>query len=66
MTRKIKFRVKINLNERGCKVLLSNSYTNFILDLYKDYNISSVNAKRAINSDATKRGDIKELLIMNY
>ena len=54
------------LTERGSKVLLSNSYCNFILDLYSDYRIETVNAKRAINSDASKRGAIKEVLIMNY
>ena len=59
-------RVFDELNERGCKVLLSNSYTDFILELYKDYNISSVNAKRVINRDASKRGEIKEILVYNY
>jgi DNA adenine methylase len=59
-------RVFDELNERGCKVLLSNSYTDFILNLYKEYNILSVTAKRAINRDASKRGKIKELLISNY
>ena len=59
-------RVFDELNERGCKILLSNSYTDFILDLYKDYNISTVKAKRAINRDAPKRGEIKEILVSNY
>ena len=54
------------LTEIGSKVLISNSYCEFILDLYANYNIKEVKAKRAINSDATKRGDIKEVLIMNY
>ena len=54
------------LDERGCKVMLSNSYNDFILDLYKDYNIKTVSAKRAINSDASGRGKIKEVLIVNY
>lgn len=46
--------------------MLSNSYCDFILDVYKDFNISTLQAKRAINSDATKRGAIKEVLITNY
>jgi len=54
------------LNTKGCKVLLSNSGTDFIKDLYKDYKNVIVTASRAINSDATKRGYIEELLVMNY
>jgi len=54
------------LDERGCKVMLSNSYNDFILDLYKGYKINILQAKRAINSDAKKRGEIRELLITNF
>jgi DNA adenine methylase len=53
------------LDERGCKVMLSNSYNEFILDLYNDFKIVVLNAKRAINSNASKRGKIKEILVMN-
>ena len=55
-----------DLDERGCKVLLSNSSTDFIKDLYSDYTITEVKANRAINSVAAKRGKINELLIKNY
>ncbi len=54
------------LDGRGCMVMLSNSYNEFILDLYGNYRILTVDAKRAINSDASKRGEIKEVLILNY
>lgn len=54
------------LTKRGVKFLLSNSATAFIKDLYKDYDISVVHAKRAINADASKRGAIEEVLIRNY
>ncbi len=54
------------LTSRGIKFMLSNSATNFIQDLYKDYNIKIVTAKRAINSNAAKRGEIQEVLITNY
>lgn len=54
------------LTKRGVKFLLSNSATAFIKDLYKGYNISVVQAKRAINADASKRGAIEEVLIRNY
>lgn len=54
------------LNERGVRFLLSNSATSFIFDLYRDYNIRIIKANRSINSDATKRGEIDEVLIRNY
>jgi len=54
------------LDKRGCKVLLSNSNTEFVNQLYKEYNYSLVSAKRAINSNALKRGEIKEILVYNY
>lgn len=55
-----------DLTQRGIKFMLSNSATDFIKELYKDYNISIVHAKRAINSKASKRGAIEEVLIRNY
>ena len=54
------------LNSKGIKFLLSNSSCDFIEDLYKDYIIEHVNAKRAINANPDKRGDIQEVLIRNY
>ena len=53
------------LDDRGCKVMLSNSYNDFILDLYEDFKIVTLSAKRAINSNASKRGEIKEILVLN-
>ena len=55
-----------DLNQRGCKVMLSNSATEFIRDLYHDYTIINVEASRAINSNASRRGKIDELLVINY
>jgi len=56
------------LHKRGCKVMLSNSCTDFILDLYKDYQdtIIKVRATRSINSNALKRGRVEEVLVLNY
>ena len=57
-----------DLTTRGCKVLLSNSATDFIRDLYSDtnrYTIVAVEANRNINSVATSRGKISEFLIFN-
>ncbi|WP_211232566.1 DNA adenine methylase [Oleidesulfovibrio alaskensis] len=53
------------LNKKGTKFLLSNSDTRFIKELYRDYEVIPVKAKRAINSRADSRGDVAELLIKN-
>lgn len=61
------------LSERGCFMLLSNSdgrlangNDTFIDDLYQDYIIERVHARRNINSKPSKRGSITEVLIRNY
>ncbi len=54
------------LTKRGIKFMLSNSSTDFIRDLYSDYNIQIVQAKRAINSNASKRGNVDEVVVRNY
>lgn len=60
------YRVYKELDERGCYVMLSNSATDFIKVLYKEYNVNIVTAKRNINSKGTGRGAIDEVLITNY
>ncbi|AFZ15533.1 DNA adenine methylase (plasmid) [Crinalium epipsammum PCC 9333] len=55
-----------DLSSRGCNVLLSNAYTNFILELYSNYNQTKISAIRAINSNSSKRGKVDEILIKNY
>lgn len=54
------------LNEKGVKFMLSNSATEFIKEQYANYHIKIVKAKRSINSVASKRGDIDEVIIRNY
>lgn len=54
------------LNSKGIKFLLSNSDHPFIRDLYKEYEIITVKAKRSINSNGNKRGEINEILVRNY
>lgn len=60
----------LKLHKKGCFVMLSNSNTDFIKKLYsnldKKIKVHKVNATRMINSDATKRGKIKEVLVVNY
>lgn len=55
-----------NLTDRGIQFMMSNSATEFIFDQYKKYNITIVKAKRAINSVASKRGDVNEVVVRNY
>jgi DNA adenine methylase len=55
-----------DLNRRGIKFMLSNSATDFIKKQYSSYNIKIVRAKRTINSDATGRGQVDELVVRNY
>ncbi len=54
------------LNERGIKFMLSNSSTEFIRKQYSKYKITTVHAKRAINSVANRRGDVDEVVVRNY
>lgn len=54
------------LTARGLKFMLSNSATDFIRKQYAAYNVITVQAKRAINSDSTKRGEIDEVVVRNY
>jgi len=49
---------------RGVKVMLSNSDTPFIRSIYKGFRIDQVKCPRAINSNAAKRGDVDEVIII--
>jgi len=48
---------------RGCHVMLSNSDTPFIRSIYKGFKIDRVKCSRAINSNASRRGDVDEVII---
>ncbi len=54
----------MELKRRGCFVIASNSHCEFILDLYKDFDIKVVNAKRYINKIAERRNNINEVIIL--
>lgn len=60
------------LDKKGVFQLLSNSDpTNYVEDpffddLYSGHIIQRVDAKRMINSDASKRGALREILVRNY
>lgn len=60
-------------DNKGAKLMLSNSDPknidpddNFFDDLYSDFRIERVPAKRMINCDGGKRGAVEEILVMNY
>lgn len=55
-----------DLHRRGIRFMLSNSATPFIMEQYMDYNITIVQAKRAVNSVGRKRGDVDEVVVRNY
>ena len=56
------------LDSKGCKVLLSNSDSKDVADVFSDksWKIKKIQANRSINSNAKKRTGHFELLIKNY
>jgi DNA adenine methylase len=60
----------VELHKRGCFVMLSNSDTPFINQLYSNLNkkikIHKIEANRNINARASGRGKINEVLVTNY
>lgn len=51
------------LVKRGVRCVLSNSDTDVIRELYQDFEILTVPAKRAINSKVSKRGPVNEVVV---
>jgi DNA adenine methylase len=56
----------VDLDKRGVKFLLSNSSAPFVLNLYKHFKVDLVSASRSVNSVASKRGKVQEVLVKNY
>lgn len=54
------------LKDKGVYIMLSNSATNFIKDLYKDYKQINLSTKYSLGGKGANRGDKEELLIINY
>lgn len=61
------------LNQKGIRLMLSNSdpkninsNDNFFDEIYGDFKISRVPARRMINSDASKRDSINEIVVTNF
>jgi DNA adenine methylase len=58
--------VFVQLDGRGCKVMLSNSASFEVLKLYQGFEVTQVSARRSINSKADSRGPVNEVVIRNY
>ncbi len=58
--------VATTLAERGVRVMLSNSMTDFVRDLYRGFHIREVLATRVVNSRADRRGEVSEALITSF
>lgn len=61
----------VNLTDKKVKCLVSNSNTQFVQELYSSehcskFKIEIVSATRMINSDATGRGRVEEVLVRNW
>lgn len=54
------------LADRGVYIVLSNSYTDWVLARYKKFNILEVKARRSINSNGRGRAKISEAIITNF
>lgn len=53
------------LSKKGCYLILTNSSSPKILDLYKEFNIKIFNTKRNINSKGDKRSG-QDIIVTNY
>ena len=58
--------VYTELDRRGVKVMLSNSMTDRVRELYKNFTIHEVQASRPVNSRADRRGKVAEALVTNF
>lgn len=59
------FEVFKKLDAKECKVVHSNSDTDFIKELYSEFEIETIQANRFINSKSCGRGKINEVIIRN-
>jgi DNA adenine methylase len=54
------------LDEKGVRFMLSNSFTDMAMELYKRHKVEVVSAARAINAQGGGRGKVSELIVTNY
>ena len=58
--------VYAELDRRGCLVMLSNSDTPWVRQRYARFHIEDVRARRSINSKIDARGEVSEVVVLNY
>ena len=58
-------RIFTMLCEKKCKVIVSNSDTKLVRDLYKEYKMITVSSLRSINCQSNRRRGTRELIIYN-
>ena len=54
--------VALTLRNRGVNIMISNSDHEIVRELYMDFNIRGIQVGRAINSKATGRGKVGEVI----
>ncbi|VEU78290.1 adenine-specific DNA methyltransferase [Mycoplasmopsis columbinasalis] len=54
------------LNKKGVFLMMSNSNTKLVNDLYSEFNIQIVQAKRLVSADNKGRKNVEEVIITNY
>lgn len=59
-------KVAYDLADRGVLVMVSNSDLPFIRELYRDFRLHTVRARRVINSKPDARGAMNELVLTSY
>lgn len=54
------------LRDRGASVMLSNTATPFIRELYKDWNLHEISVRHNVGATSDRRGQVSELIITNF
>ncbi|MBI3073807.1 MAG: DNA adenine methylase [Deltaproteobacteria bacterium] len=61
--------VVAELSDAGIRVMVSNSYTPLVVELYqalRGFRMELIDVRRAINSKADARGPVREVVVVNY
>jgi DNA adenine methylase len=59
-------RVYVRLHKMGCLLMLSNSDSPLIREIYAPFDIRTARARRSINSRSDRRGPVNEVVVLNY
>lgn len=58
--------VFVELHNKGCNIMMSNHNTPFIREIYSWFRFEIVKARRNVNSKGSGRGEVEEIVVMNY